>query len=155
MTESYFFRRSASFQTIPKNLGVYPNMEQPALFYETLNDVLDACVKACGGAKVVGSRLWPDKTPEAAHRLLLACLNESRDEKLGPEQVLFVLKIARERGFHAGMNFMARDAGYSDPAPIEPEDERARLQREFIEAQKAMLKLADRMERVGLIRSAA
>lgn len=130
-------------------------MEQPVLFYETFNDVLDASVKACGGAKVVGCSLWPDKTPEAAHRLLLACLNESRDEKLGPEQILFVLKLARGRGFHAAMNFIARDAGYADPMPIEPEDEKARLQREFIEAQRSMQKLAERMERVGLIRSAA
>lgn len=130
-------------------------MEQPALFYESFNDALDAAVKACGGAKVVACKLWPDKSPDAAHRLLLACLNESRDEKLGPDQLLFVLKLARERGFHGAINFLTRDAGYADPMPIEPEDERARLQREFIEAQRAMQKLAERMERVGLIRSAA
>lgn len=130
-------------------------MDQTALFYESFNDALDACVKACGGAKVVACKIWPDKTPEAAHRLLLACLNEGRDEKLGPDQVLFILKIARDRGFHSGMNFITRDAGYSDADPIEPEDERARLQREFIEAQRSMQKLAERMERVGLIRSAA
>lgn len=130
-------------------------MDQEALFYETSNDALDACVKACGGAKVVACRLWPDKTPDAAHRLLLACLNESRAEKLNPDQVIFVLKIARERGFHGGMNYFTREAGYEDPKPMEPEDERARLQREFIEAQKSMQRLADRMERVGLIRSAA
>lgn len=130
-------------------------MNQESLFYESINDALDACVKACGGAKVVGCQLWPDKPPEAAHRLLLACLNEGRAEKLNPDQVLFVLRMARERGFHAGINFIARETGYADPQPIEPEDERARLQREFIEAQKAMQKLADRMERVGLIRSAA
>jgi len=125
------------------------------LFYESFNDALDACVKACGGAKVVACQLWPDKTPDAAHRLLLACLNEDRVEKLGPDQVLFILRLGRERGFHGAMNVIARETGYADPMPIEPEDEKARLQREFIEAQKAMQKLADRMERVGLIRSAA
>lgn len=130
-------------------------MDQEALFYETVNDALDACVKACGGAKVVACKLWPDKTPDAAHRLLLACLNEGRAEKLNPDQVIFVLKIARERGFHAGMNYFAREVGYTDPKPVEPEDERARLQREFIEAQKSMQRLAERMERVGLIRSVA
>lgn len=130
-------------------------MDQEALFYETINDALDAVVKACGGAKSVACRMWPDKTPDAAHRLLLACLNEGRDEKLGPSQVLFILKLGRERGFHGAINFLAREAGYADPQPLEPEDERARLQREFIEAQKALQSLADRMERVGLIRSAA
>lgn len=57
-----------------------------------------------------------------------------------------------EKGAHAGMNFLARDAGYQDQVAVEPEDERARLQREFIEAQKAMLQMARRMERAGLLR---
>ena len=130
-------------------------MSQDALFYESINDALDAVVKACGGAKVVAAKLWPEKTPDAAHRLLLACLNESRVEKLSPEQTLFLLKLGRERNCHAAMNYLARDCGYADPAPTEPEDERARLQREFIEAQKAMQALAGRMERAGLIRSVA
>ncbi|CAJ0698698.1 hypothetical protein [Ralstonia holmesii] len=130
-------------------------MSQDALFYESFNDALDAVVKSCGGAKVVASKLWPEKTPDAAHRLLLACLNEGRVEKLSPEQTLFLLKLGRDRGCHAAMNFLARDCGYADPTPIEPEDERARLQREFIEAQKAMQVLAGRMEQFGLIRAVA
>jgi hypothetical protein len=130
-------------------------MTQDALFYETVTDALDAVVKACGGAKVVGCKLWPEKTPDAAHRLLLACLNEDRVEKLGPEHVLMLLRMGRERGCHAAINFMSRESGYADPTPIEPEDEIARLQREYIEAARAMQKVADRMERFGLIRSAA
>lgn len=50
---------------------------------------------------------------------------------------------------------MPRDTGYTDPQPIEPEDERARLQREFINAQRGLEALAKRMERAGLLRSAA
>lgn len=130
-------------------------MTQDALFYESLNDALDAVVKVCGGAKVVGCKLWPEKTPDAAHRLLLACLNEDRVEKLGPEHVLMILRMGRERGAHSAINFVARECGYADPAPIEPEDQRAKLQREFIEAQRSMQRLAERMERSGLIRSVA
>jgi len=51
--------------------------------------------------------------------------------------------------------FLAREAGYADPQPVEPEDERAKLQREYIEATKAMQRLAGRMERAGMLRSAA
>ena len=130
-------------------------MQQTALFHESINDALDACVRMCGGAKKVASKLWPEKTADAAHRLLLQCLNEDRQEKLGPEQVLFILKLAREQGFHDGINFIARESGYADPQPMDPEDERAELMREFVDAQKLMKQLADRMERVGLIRSAA
>lgn len=41
-------------------------------------------------------------------------------------------------------------AGYSVPSPIEPRDEMAELQREYIAAAKTMQKLAERIERVNL-----
>jgi len=126
-------------------------MTQDALFYETFNDALDAVVKACGGAKAVACKLWPEKTPDAAHRLLLACLNEGRVEKLSPEQVIFLLRMGRERGCHAAINYLSRESGYSDPQPVDPDNEKVRLQREFIEAQKYMQQLAARMEKSGLI----
>lgn len=126
-------------------------MSQDALFYESLADALRAVVQALGGTKAAGCRLWPEKTPESAHRTLLDCLNEARPEKLSPEQVLYLLSAGRQVGCHAAMNYLAREAGYSDPAPIEPEDQRARLQREFIEAQKAMQALAGRMQRAGML----
>lgn len=126
-------------------------MTQDALFYESLNDALDAVVKACGGAKAVACKMWPEKTPDAAHRLLLACLNEGRVEKLSPEHVLFLLRMGRERGSHAAINFLCRESGYADPQPIDADDEKLRLQREFIEAQKAMQSLATRMEKIGLL----
>lgn len=47
-----------------------------------------------------------------------------------------------------------RESGYADPQPIEPEDERARLEREFIAAVKVMSGMADRLARLG-IREAA
>lgn len=130
-------------------------MAQEALFYEDINQAIQAVVQECGGAKVVACKLWPEKTPDAAHRLLLACLNENRVERLTPEHLILILKMGRDRGCHAAINFLNRDCGYADATPVEPDDERARLQREFIEAQKAMFSLAERMERFGLIRSAA
>lgn len=130
-------------------------MTQEPLFYETLNDALKAIVQALKGAKAVGVKLWPEKTPDTASRLLNDCLNPDRAEKLSPEQVLWLLSQGRQIGCHAAMNFLAREAGYADPQPIEPEDERAKLQREFIEAQKYMMKLAGRMERVGMLEGSA
>ena len=126
-------------------------MVPQSLFYETFPDALKAVVQALGGAKPVGSKLWPEKTPDAAARQLNDCLNEARPEKLSPEQVLWLLAAGRKVGCHAAMNYLAREAGYSDPMPVEPEDERARLQREFIEAQKAMQALAGRMQRAGML----
>lgn len=102
-------------------------MDQQPLFYESLNDVLSACVMACGGAKVVGGKLWPEKPADAAHRLLLQCLKEDRAEKLGPDQLMFILKLGRDRGFHDAMKFMANDAGYDSPRPVDADQQAKRL----------------------------
>lgn len=129
----------------------------PSLFHESLADALRDCIAACGGLKTVGKLLWPEKDADIAGRLLADCLNESKREKLSPEQVLLILRLARGKGCHAGMTFISRDLGYADPQPIEPEDEKAKLQREFIEASKHMARLAERIERVTTpaLRSAA
>lgn len=113
---------------------------------ETINDALIECVKALGGSKQVGPRIWPEKTPEGAQRLLLDCLNPDRPQHLTPEQVQFVLGLARAVGCHAGMQFLAASLSYAEPTPVEPEDERVQLQREFIEATKALAAMAQRIE---------
>lgn len=115
--------------------------------HETLTDALIDCVRAAGGSKQVGPLLWPEKTPESAQRLLLDCLNDDRPSKLSPEQVLLVLRLARAKGYHDGMNFIAADLGYGTPVPIEPRDEVAELQRQFIESVRLQRSLVDRIER--------
>jgi hypothetical protein len=113
---------------------------------ETLNDALIECVKACGGSKQVAHKLWPEKTIESAQRHLLNCLNEDKAERLAPDQVLFVLKMAREKGCHEGMNFIAATLGYTIPHPVDPKDEAAELQRQYIEAARGLAKMAERIE---------
>ncbi len=46
-------------------------------------------------------------------------------------------------------------AGYQDPKPADPEDEKTKLQREFIEAERRISNLVERMESVGLMRVVA
>jgi hypothetical protein len=123
---------------------------QSFLFHESLADALKEVIAVAGGTKSVACKLWPEKTPDAAQRTLLDCLNENRPEKLSPEQVLFLMRLGREIGCHAAINYITRDSGYSDPLPIEPEDEKAKLMREFVAAQKAMSSIADRLANVGL-----
>src|SRR4051812_7265690 len=97
---------------------------------ESFNDALIACVKACGGSSQVGRKLWPEKTPEAAQRALLDCLNEDRPARLAPDQVLLVMSLARAKGCHTGMTYIAEHLGYAEPVPIEPKDELADLLRQ-------------------------
>lgn len=116
---------------------------------ETLNDALIACVKAAGGSKQVGPLLWPEKTPDAAQRNLLDCLNEDRPSKLSPDQVLLVLRLARAKGCHAGVDFILADLGYAPTSPVEPRDEAAELMRRYIEAGEELKRTAERMERAA------
>lgn len=113
---------------------------------DSINGALIECVRACGGSKQVGPLLWPEKTPEAAQRLILACLNEDRPEHLTPEQLVFLLKLAKAKGCHAGIHQICDDLHYSHPLPIEPRDEMAELQKHFIQATQTMQELASRME---------
>lgn len=115
---------------------------------ESLNDALIECVKACGGSKAVGLALWPAKGVEAAQRQLLACLNPERAEKLGPDEVLHVLRMARERGCHAGMQYLAEALGYAEPVPIEPKDELADLLRQYLAAREESGRKDARLDRL-------
>lgn len=116
---------------------------------ESLNQVLIDCVKAAGGSAIVGAKMFPEKTPLSAQRTLLDCLSEDRPAKLSPEQVLLVLRLAREKGCHDGMNFIADDLGYGTPVPIEPRDEVADLMREFNASVEMQSKLADKIQKAA------
>lgn len=125
-------------------------VDQPSLFHESFQDALKDCVRALGGAKVVGHAMRPEKTIDDARKWLLNSLDDNRAERLTPDQVLWILRESRKIGCHAGAAYVLRECGYADPQPIEPDDERAALQREFVQASKSMERLFARMERAGL-----
>lgn len=124
-------------------------MDQSELFHETFTDALRATVAALGGFKVVGSALWPEKPIEEGARLMADCLNPDRPHRLTPDQLCLVLKMARAKGIHLAMHWLAEDVGYQ-VTPIEPRDEMAELQREFIRAAEQVEKIAKRIERVNV-----
>jgi hypothetical protein len=121
---------------------------QLTVFHETWEDALREDIQACGGPKVVAAKLWPHKTPDAAHRLLLDCLNELRPERLDPERLRMLLKMAREKGSYAGINWLLRDLAYDDARPIEPQDKKEQLQRDFVTSVKSLQALASQIERL-------
>lgn len=116
---------------------------------ESLNDALIECVKACGGSKPVGAALFPEFAPDQAQRKLLDCLNADRPHKLSPEQTLLILRMARARGCHVGMEYLCAELGYSVPQPIEPRDEVAELVRDFNAAVALQAQIVERMERAA------
>lgn len=124
--------------------------EQIPLFHEDLNAALHTCVIALGGPKKVGSLLRPELPVDQAGRWIADCLNQDRRDQLHPQQLLLILSEARKVGCHAAMHYIATNCGYHEPQAMEPEDERAALQREFVQASKAFQNLFTRMERAGL-----
>lgn len=122
---------------------------QIPLFYDSYEDAIRDCVTALGGNKRVGSMLWPAMPADEAGRKLSHCLNSDKREKLDLGELRLIRREARKAGVHILAHYEARDAGYTEPQPLNPEDEAAQLQREFIAAVKAMEVIQSKMERVG------
>lgn len=123
-------------------------MMQIPLIHEDFLDALKTCVQALGNTKKVGVMLrpeWEDE-PEKASRWLLACLNHGRDERLSYDQVFKVMREAKKVGCHSAMFYITQLIGYTEPAPIEPEDEKAKLQREVVQIGKVLDGIVTRLE---------
>lgn len=125
--------------------------DQMPLFVEDLTEAIRATIMGLGGYKKVGAEMRPEMLADAAGRWLADCLNPDRRDRLCPDQLAWIRRKARQAGVHILMHFEAHDAGYSEPQPIEPEDERAKLQREFVSAMKGMEQIAKRIERLGAL----
>lgn len=119
----------------------------------TINEALREVVQALGGAKKIGVMMRPEKSANEASRWISDCLNAERREKFDPEQVMWLLREGRNIGCHSAMYFVGREAGYAVEA-IEPLDEMAELQRQFIDASKGLSKMAERIESLAKITTA-
>jgi hypothetical protein len=125
--------------------------DQIPLFFDDVYDAMRATVLAIGGYKKVGDAIRPDLgDPEKAGRWLADCCNSDRRQDLSPNQLSMLRRMASDANVHILASFEASDAHYAPPVRIEPEDERAALQRQFVEQSKAMQALFARMERAGL-----
>lgn len=111
--------------------------QQLPLIVDSMNDAIRDTVRALG-VKEIARELWPAKGSDAAARYLNDCLNPDREQKLSVEEVLHVARKAREAGIYTITAFFNAATGFAPPVPVEPEDERAALQREFIEHAKRM-----------------
>jgi hypothetical protein len=123
-------------------------MVQPKLWHEDYFDALRTDILASGGFKVVGSQMWPEKSPDKAGENLASCLNRTRSEKLDGEQIMFIKKLAKKSGSFATVMFEMDDIGLTHPTAIEPEDEKVRLQREVLKVGSMFKDLVVRLEKL-------
>lgn len=121
-------------------------MEQQPLFFEDIYAALRHVVQSLGKPKDVGPAIFPHKEdPEAAGRLLSDCLNENREARLNPEQLILLMRLGRDKGCHTAIDYICTAAGYTKPVPIEPDDEKAALQKQFIQAVTELRQLSSRI----------
>lgn len=119
--------------------------------FQDMNDALTGAVHAIGGFKQVALVLRPELQgrPQQAAQWLRDCLNHEKREKLSPEQLLHLLRMAREGNYHAAKHWIDGEAGYAEGAPLKPEDALADLQRKFIAAVHLSHDVAEKIERLA------
>lgn len=120
--------------------------EQGKLFYESLTDALRDDVRACGGNKVVAGKLRPELPVDHATRWLLDCLNPDRREKLDGDQLVLIMRWAREFGSYATAQYLMQQSGFERPRPLNLQQERQSLQERFIDAMKTAERISKRLE---------
>ena len=118
------------------------------LFYDDDVDALKATVQALGGNKAVGVKLWPDKSPDGAGRSMADCCNPGRSERLSPSQLLFVMRMGREKGCHILAEHFMGEAGYAKPTPLDPRDEAGHLLQRMDDVMQLAGTIATRLERL-------
>lgn len=123
-------------------------MQTDMPFFDTPEDALKHAVQYLGGAKKVGPKLWPDRNVDAAARLLLDCLNTQRLEKLEISQVLLILRLARDSGYHTAALWINNEIGY-EARPVVREQEVDRLTTVVEQSTKTLAAALQQLERLN------
>lgn len=122
-------------------------MQSKLALFEDIDDALRDVVRDLGGTKGVGHWLRPELPPDQAGAWLKDCLNSERRERLNPRQLMAILRRAHDAGQHQLMEFIAAENGY-EARTVDPKDEMAELQRQFIASVQHQARIADRIERL-------
>lgn len=115
------------------------------------NDALTGIVHALGGFKKVGVRLRPEyePKPDQAAQWLRDCLNPEKRERLNPDQVFMLMRLAREIGYHAAKHWMDSELGYEQGRPLDPVDEAVRLHTRCADLARDLRASVERLERLS------
>lgn len=118
---------------------------QQRLFYDDWQQaVTDTIANSGKSVKEVASALWPDMKMDSAYARFKNALRDDKAEKLTFAEVIYICRFC---GSSDALYYMAQELDHAKPEPIVPQDEQARLLREFNASADALKKLADRIER--------
>lgn len=121
---------------------------QEELFHEDINGALGHVIAALGGNKSVGVELWPTLSADAAGKKVSNCLNGEHAQQFHPHDVIWLLKQGKSAGVHSAMAYISEECGYAPPQPLEPIDQAAQLQKEFIQSVEIQQAILNKLERL-------
>lgn len=127
-------------------------MNDPILpLFSDWNDALSAVIHALGGFKKVAVVLRPElaEKPESAGQWLRDCLNSEKRERMNPDQVFMLLRLARQKDYHAAKFWMDAELGYEQGRPLSPKEEAANLVHRCHELAHDLRSSIDRLERIS------
>jgi len=104
---------------------------QMQMWVESWHEAIAADIESLGGKKKVCVRLWPGDSETTAYDRIRACCAEGNKQQFKPLEVLQLKRWAHEVGSHHTVDFESRQLACRVEW-LSPEDERERLQREFI-----------------------
>lgn len=114
--------------------------------YNSIEHALKVAIEASGGIQNVAAKMRPDVLREAAGKWLSDCLNPARREKLDINEIVSILRMAHEHGFHDAMDYFAAQCGYEGLKPITTEARIAMLEQQYAERAAALDELKHQIE---------
>lgn len=126
-------------------------MDNGLALFADWNDALTGVVHALGGFKEVGVLLRPElkEKPLQAAQWLRDCFNPDKRERLNPDQVFMLLRLARDKDYHAAKHWMDAELGYEQGRPLSPQDEAVRLHARCADLARDLRASVERLERLS------
>lgn len=116
-------------------------------FYESAEDATQHAIRSSGKApKAIASALWPSLAQASAYARLMNALNPDKAEKLTADEHAFIAEFCGQFDF---LHYLAHRLSHSRPEPVAPEDQHARLQREFVAAVQHLSVLQKQLDVTG------
>lgn len=118
---------------------------QEKLFYDDEFQALRDMIESGQGYKKTAGYLWPGMKQDSAYAKLKACVQEAGDQRLKFGEIISAMVFNQ---CYAPLFFACDATQFERPTPRAPEDEKARLQRNIIEAAASFKRDLDRLERL-------
>jgi hypothetical protein len=123
-------------------------VQQNRLFFDTVYDAIGSDILAAGGYKTVAGKLWPNMKQASAYARLKSCIDEHKDEKLDPEEVHSIAKLAKAAtGASSYLQYTGQELE-CEFTHIEPEDELTQMLRTYLDRDEQQARLKPRIDKL-------